>query len=267
MKLLKQLLIIIIIFPFIKISAQSFDEIIKNKNYIEILSLLNKNLNYKQLDNLNIYQIKKLAQITYKAYENNPIGIIRFIASENKKLDDEIMKDKSKIKSISVGMIQAKIWDVIKLNLSKKTYELIRTPYFIKAKIINKDTVNYIDKSTGFDYVKIVIKAVVIDVLKGKNVINKGSEIEFYYLTNWEKPKEEYKMENTYLLPLEPRNGSDLTFNLIALVTYLDTPDVVFEIKNGILLDTYNYFGLGNTNWDNFKKTFNEKIIKIKGGE
>jgi hypothetical protein len=264
MNLIKLLFVNSLLVPLIQVSPQTFNEIIKNKNYMELLCTLSEDSNYLCLDNITKEQAKELARMAYIAYESNPVETYKFIGTKNQKWEEKIKKDKSKLNSVSVGMVEGKIWNLIKQKISVRTYELAKIPYFVKARIISKDTVQYEDKSTKFNYTKINIKAEVIESIKGKNRFNEGKEFEFYFFAYWEKPKEEYKINNTYLLPLEPRVEYDLNPKLIALVTYIDSPDVFFPVKNGLLLDKYNYFGFGDTNWDSFKKNFNDMIDKIK---
>jgi hypothetical protein len=265
-----KLIIFLFAFLFFSLSlfSQTLESIIADKDYLSVLMSLSEDSNtYEKLDNATTEQVMRLAKIAYEAHENDPVGVYRFLVSKNKEWGELVRNDKSKINKPRIGNIRGQIWELIKQKISVKTYEVCRIPFFVKANIISKDTVIYTDFSTGFDYTKVNIIVEVIEVLKGKNTFKEGDKLEFYYLRSWEKPKNEFEIGDTYFLPLEPRSEDDIDYDMIALVTYIDTPDVVFEIRNGVLLDKENYFGYGNNiDWEIFEKKFNAFVTKIKEG-
>ncbi len=269
MRKTKIILLLMALIPLNNLTSQTLETILQGKDYLEVLNSLSRESNpTEKLKNSTIAQIKTLAKVAYEAYEDDPIKVYKFISTKNKEWDSLVRNDKSKLNIPRVGDIQGKLWELIEQKISKKTYELMRIPYFIKARVISKDTSIYTDSSTSFEYSKVNIGVKVEDVIKGKKRFKMDDKFEFYYLQNWEKPKSEFKIDESYFLLLEPRSGNDVNFNMVALVTYIDCPDVVFEIKDGNLIDEKNYFGFGKeNNWEMFKKKFNEVVTNIKEGK
>lgn len=268
MKNFKLILLPIILLPLCDVSPQTLEKILQDKDYLEVLNSLAEDENpFQKLDNASINQIETLAKIAYEAYECYPIKVNKFIASKNEEWSAMVRLDKSKLNAPRVGNIQGKIWELIEQKISKKTYELIRISYLIKASIISKDTVLYIDNSTNFKYNKINVKVKAEDIIKGNHKFKAGEIFEFYYLQNWEKPKTEYIVGRSYLLPLESRSEDNINYSNIALITYIDCPDVVFEIEDDTLIDKEKYFDFGSkVPWEVFKNKFYETIRFIKEG-
>ncbi|HQI39907.1 MAG: hypothetical protein B6D44_05865 [Ignavibacteriales bacterium UTCHB2] len=260
------ILLSIILLSICNVTGQTLERILQDKDYLAVLNSLAESENpFEKLDNASIDQIKTITKITYEAYECCPDKVNKYVALKNEEWNSMVRLDKSKISIPRVGSIQGKIWELIEQKISKKTYELLRISFLIKATIVSKDTSLYIDNSTKFRYSKVNVKVEVEDIIKGKHKFKVGEKFEFYYLLNWEKPKSEFVIGKTYLLPLEPRAEDNINYSNIALITYIDCPDVVFEIKSNSLIDKENYFGYGSeVPWEVFKSKFNETVKLIK---
>lgn len=260
MKKIKIILLLLCIITFNRLHSQTLEAHIADKDYLQCLSSLVEDANSdEKLKSASNAQIRRLAKIAYEAFEQDPIKVWKYIYKKNQEWGQMVKNDKTQMSKPRMGNLQGTIWDLIEQNLSTRTYELVRIPYFIKGKVVSKETLTYTDQSTGNSHPKNNVVIKVEDVLKGHSRFEKDDEIEFFYFSYWDKPKKEFKIGESYLLPLEPRCDEDIdNYSWIALVTYIENPDVVFEFQNDFLFDEYNYFDFGTSvEWDSFKHQFN----------
>lgn len=175
----------------------------------------------------------------------------------------------------SVSDSLAKVWyeatergeEIDPYDYSDKDYPL---PYYvklivqnyIKAKVTKKETRHYKDEEWNYDYP--AYEAVVTEILKGN--LNPGDNFTFDATTLLEPNPEDFVVGEEYFMPLDALADTSYYGNDYSLYIFTEYDnDAQYLVKNNILYDKDNFWGLGTeVPWDKFKQAFMDDVRKIK---
>ena len=233
------------------------------KSYIDHLENIRTNPDgYKNIKNMLPEDIKKVASMMYKAYDRDYVGLINFSSEKNMEWERENanrLKRGELVTTQKFGFVEKSLWDKIENTMGKRKLILIRVPFLVKVKIENIQDTKYHNIAA-----QVVIKAKVIDILKGDNDLSIDDNIGFYYMKGWRLTNYNFQIGETVFVAVEPRSEGN------ALVIYNDrseNPDNSYgryPIQNGILIDRNNAWGYGkNISWEDFKVFIKQDINNI----
>ncbi len=228
-------------------------------------------------DTVSEKHLKYIAKILYEANEKDAINVRKQYEYEVKKSDSLSHKHLSTFgfPGATKGMIEKEI----KEKFSNTIYALTTTAYFLKIKVKSfgstkiKPTPN-----SNIEFGTVDVHGIIEDVIKGDNHFSIGDNIIFYYMAFWRKyTNKNFQEGKSYFVPLNVAEGEGKKYDWLALVTLDDEQKLpaekfdynlsygCFQIDNGYLIDSNNYFGYGEKIfWTDFRNNLTQQINLIK---
>ena len=221
----------------------------------------------------------------FEAKQSDPIEESAAFDSLHKQWESSYRQAKNTGKSLDSvperpGTVQGEILNKIEHKLSHRIYSLIRSPYWVRVKILE----NYnLKKDKHPDSTRInslnnpgYIHAIIEEVVSGQSCYSEGDTIDFKSFQTDRVGGLDFQYGEDCFVPLESRVYQNV--KTIVLTIYLDEdfdhPYIDYgpcwscgryPIDNSILIDRKNTFGLGTKiKWSEFVKTIKDEIQTIK---
>jgi|GEM_PF-1148582 hypothetical protein len=249
---------------------QNFDE--KSKEVIRIEKEVSIGKNKKPIVKnrtfiANDTLFKIIVKAIYEACEIDPVELRRTINQDPEKNKKEIKEDVAKNQQIEkpYGLIEGAFEGELKKHFSNTIYLLTRIPVYVKAKVLSIRQIEEYNTLGGHSIRsdKYIIRLQAEKVIKGKIPLIEQPEFEVYY-RYWEPVSKDYIVGNSYLFLIWNRDVDDTPWQY-AVATFIDEHGGRLLVKNNILYDDYNIFGLGKeVKWTDFVNAINDKIYRIK---
>ncbi len=230
-------------------------------NYLSILDekarLVKENPSGKGADSvfrsMSMGELKNAASLMFKASDVDAVAIHDSLTARSDRFMQEYAKG---IKGgIKPGLVQVKILNEVKKQISPAVYALLRFAYLLKVRVTKVDVVPG-GLSLMPNAKRTVVTASVLQVYKGSGKLKPGDEIQFYYFDLWLNHPVAFKKGHEYLTPLEYD---------MALYAGLDRSDAYYPIENGELTDAYNLFGFGERlEFTTFEAKLDSLITEVK---
>lgn len=219
-----------------------------------------------RIKSLPVSAVKHAARLLYDATENDPRILRKEIDRKHEVWDSVYAKQKSaEGLGWKIGAVEKMYLDEIERVLSKRVYALVRVPYVLQVVISSLERTQYGPSAKRRGYVRTVVTATVGDVLKGMNRFSPREVVKFYYNDFWIKTPDYFRVGDTCLVLLDPRESPDGNDKWLAVVTYLDDSFGYHVIRNGILHDVHDTFGFGShVAWQSFRDSVLAQINTIK---
>ncbi|MFC2102850.1 hypothetical protein ACFLSS_00310 [Bacteroidota bacterium] len=220
------------------------------------------------LNPLTDEEIKHVAELYYKCYNNNPVVFLKYV-------NDLHQKWRRTFLDVVTGKMKLRPWlkvyklrDQISNKYGIQFSEVIGTPALLRARYVSRSknwfTVN--DDWLEFRYKYFIF--VLEDILKGSKYFSIRDTVRVISIGNVESPSPKFIAGDSYLIPLRPLIDSEEYDGQIAfnhLHDYYDgwamgQPPKTFPIIDEKITNA-DYFGISDTSWIDFKKYFKEKFL------
>jgi hypothetical protein len=153
----------------------------------------------------NDSDLEKAKEYLYSCYAHNEVELLKRIDNLSIEWDNKVRSGKEpNLEAPAVRLKRVKI--ALEDKYGKDFVGFLETPYFLKVKIVDKTYCSYnVDKDRGVSLTEVVLKAEVLEVIKGKETFTAGQIISFSYLPIWFRyiPHEvNFNSGDIYLIPL-----------------------------------------------------------------
>lgn len=214
-------------------------------------------------------EIEHIAELYYRAYEEDPVGFNSYVASKHELWKKYPMDVRS-------GKLRKKPWQKIYNLRNQISYkygvvftEVIGTSAFLRGKFLELTFTDFNVVSIDTLFFKAhTYNFIIEDVLKGNKFFEIGDTISIKMIPNVENPRPEFISVKSYLIPVKTfLDNEKNTFNMV--FGYLQNsygfggmgvPPKTFPIENEIIIDC-EYFGIKDTNWVDFKDYFKQTFL------
>ncbi len=223
--------------------------------------------NKNAADNYTKEEVMVLARKFYKMMAEDPQGYrkIVFQSGENRKKEYH----KTGIVLPKIGVKIRAFRELVEHFTDKYYFYIIKPSYYVRAKVLSIKKEPYFSKvNPWIKLTKIVMKIEITEVVKGKQVFQKGRTEEISLLGFWyEDCKRFFQQGVEYFIPIELWGCDKGKCNASAPASSFNGVYAIFPIENEIISNV-DVFGCGTQmNWDDFKLVFQSKYILESGGE
>ncbi len=219
---------------------------------------LNQDFSKSEVDILarEIYNIYKFNYLEYKEYlYNAELDYKKGVYYKNPEYNNKIIPSN----------LHRLISSQLRKQLNYTLYQVITTPFFIKAKILKQVHWDYTSRDTRITnkFSANKMYCLVEDIIKGNGSFKIGDTVKVNFLWHWlNDAKNSFVDGNTYLIPCKLMNCGDSTKPELATYSMDDDNYGIYPIESDEVVMPGNVFELGEQcSWNSFKEEFIKRYI------